>query len=137
MQMTDDELILAEREFAARQRPSQPPPPPPVVTPEKPVPVVAAAPRPTPRPTPSTQMLKVKTAPPPMAFEFADEPTKAPRLQRKGAMTKSLKEQQMAGAPKRRWGVLLGVPLVLVVAAAVWFMWPETEVRPGKVIVTP
>src|SRR5207244_12947233 len=90
MKMNDDELILAERQLAARQKP----PPPPSMTPEKPVGVVA------PPRSAATQVLR-KPAPP-SGFEFPDEPTRAPRAQRKGAMTRPSKEQHMAAPPKRR-----------------------------------
>jgi serine/threonine protein kinase len=101
MKMSDDELILAERELAARQQPAPPPLPAP-------------------------------------GFDFADERTNAPRAQRKGAMTKSLKEQkQTAEASKRRWALWSGAPLALIVLLGGWYLWPEQEMRPGKVIVTP
>jgi hypothetical protein len=119
MKMNDEDLILAERELAARTRKTPP-----------------LAPPPPPKLQPATRV--VKSAPPPLVFDLSEERTAAPRAQRKGAMTKSLKEQEMAQPTKRRTGLWIGLSaLALVVIGAGWFMWPEAEVRPGKVIVTP
>ena len=111
MKMDGEELVQAEREFAARRAAT-----------------VAAA-----------SALNVSRAGPPAPlFDNSEDRTGAPRAQRKGAMSRSLKEQRDPGGRKSRWP-LFAIPVVVALLVGVGLLLLPGEGRPrtGKVIVTP
>ncbi|TMA28304.1 MAG: PEGA domain-containing protein [Deltaproteobacteria bacterium] len=70
-------------------------------------------------------------------FNVFDERTHAPRAQRKAPMSRSLREQQKVAAPKWWPWAAGGGAALAIVGLCVWSLWPQEEMRPGKVIVTP
>jgi serine/threonine protein kinase len=71
------------------------------------------------------------------SFNLFDERTHAPRAQRKAPMSRSLREQQTVAAQKWWPWAAGGSAALAIVGLCAWYLWPQEEMRPGKVIVTP
>ncbi|MBS2021571.1 MAG: protein kinase [Deltaproteobacteria bacterium] len=75
----------------------------------------------------------------PQAFDVSDDPTAAPRAQRKQGLTRASRQAEPAPAPKGipLWVKLLGA--VAVLGVCVWLVIPAGDVPPGRVVfsVTP
>jgi serine/threonine protein kinase len=72
-----------------------------------------------------------------LIFDNSDEPTGLVRLQRKGAMTRAVRDQPKQKPERSRKWMLFAVPALLAALVGGWLLLGDGEEQPGKVIVTP
>ena len=134
---------------AARVEPAAARPPAPVAAPPggrppaRPEPSVAPAPprtrtpaRGDAQPPVTTAELDLSTLGPPdaLVFDNSDEPTGLVRLQRKGALSRAVRDQPPRPKGSRKW-LLFAAPVLLAALLGTFLLLSPDEERPGKVIV--
>ncbi len=76
-------------------------------------------------------------APNGLIFDNSDEPTGAVRLQRKGAMSRPVRDQTPPKDKRSRTWLVVAAPALLAALVGGWLLFSSDEERPGKIIVTP